>query len=106
MGVEDPLVMSDTEQGDIARETQQDSDLSDEDIADTQDKNCTGYSGYWMAQKSKGQGKGKSKTKEGQDVTEEKAAKRSKKPAVLFTAEEEKKLVDFLHNNEILYNKL
>ena len=58
-----------------------------------------------MAQKSKGQGKGKSKTKEGQDVTEEKAAKRNKKPTVLFTAEEEKKLVDFLHDNEILYNK-
>ena len=34
VGVEDPLQMSDTEQGDIALETQQDSDSSDEDIAD------------------------------------------------------------------------
>ena len=31
MGVEDPLQMLDTEQGDIAHETQQDSDSSDED---------------------------------------------------------------------------
>ena len=31
VGVEDPLEMSDTEQGDIGLETQQDSDLSDED---------------------------------------------------------------------------
>ena len=30
--------------------------------------------------------------------------KRSKKPALLFTAEEQK-LMDFLHDNEILYNK-
>ena len=37
MGVEDPLEMSDTEQGDIALKTQHDSDSSDEDIADTQD---------------------------------------------------------------------
>ena len=37
VGVEDPLEMSDTEQGDIALETQQDSDSSDKDIADTQD---------------------------------------------------------------------
>ena len=34
-----------------------------------------------------------------------KADKRSKKPAVLFSAEQEQKLVDFLRNNEILYNK-
>ena len=34
--VGDPLEMSDTEQSDIALETQQDSDSSDEDIADTQ----------------------------------------------------------------------
>ena len=50
-------------------------------------------------------GKGKSKTTEGQHVSEEKADKRSKKPAVLFSAEEEQKLVDFLRDNEILYNK-
>ena len=36
VGVEDSLEMLDTEQGDIALETQQDSDSSDEDIADTQ----------------------------------------------------------------------
>ena len=36
MGVEDPLQMSDTEQGDIVPETQQDLDSSDEDITDTQ----------------------------------------------------------------------
>ena len=34
VGVEDPLEMSDTEQGDIALETQQDSHI-DDDIADT-----------------------------------------------------------------------
>ena len=43
-------------------------------------------------QKCKGKGKGK-------------ADKRSKKPAVLFSAEEVQKLVDFLHDNEILYTK-
>ena len=42
VGVEDPLEMSDTEQGDIALETQQDSDSSDEDIADTQDTQAAG----------------------------------------------------------------
>ena len=31
--------------------------------------------------------------------------KRRMKPAVLFSAEEEQKLVDFLDHNEILYNK-
>ena len=35
VGVEDPLEMSDTEQGDIVLETQQYSDSSDQDIADT-----------------------------------------------------------------------
>ena len=35
--VEDPLEILDTEQGDIALETQQDLDSKDEDIADTQD---------------------------------------------------------------------
>ena len=87
VGVEDPLEMSDTEQGGIALQTQQDSDSSDEDIADTQDTQVAGGT-----QK----GKGKSRTREGQQVSEEKAEKRSKKPAVLFTAGEEQKLVDFL----------
>ena len=36
VGVEDPLQMLDTEQGDIGLETQQDSDSSDEDTQDTQ----------------------------------------------------------------------
>ena len=35
VGVEDPLQMSDTEQGDIVLETQQELDSSAEDIADT-----------------------------------------------------------------------
>ena len=98
MGVEDPLQMSDTEQGDI--ETQQESDSSAEDIADTQDTRATGGT-----QKSKQKGKGKSTTREGQFVSEEKADKRVKKTAVVFTAENEQKLVDFLRDNEILYNK-
>ena len=74
----------------------QDSDSSDEDIGDTQDTQAAG-----RTQK----GKGKSTTKEGQYVSEEKADKRGKKPALLFSAEKEQKLVDFLHDNEILYNK-
>ena len=40
--VEDPLEMPDTEQGDIALETQQDLDSSDKDIADTQDTHAAG----------------------------------------------------------------
>ena len=36
VGVEDPLEMSDTEQGDTGLETQQESDSSDEDTQDTQ----------------------------------------------------------------------
>ena len=40
--VEDSLEMSDTEQGGIALETQQDSDSSDEDVGDTQDTHATG----------------------------------------------------------------
>ena len=36
VGVENPLEMSDTEQGDIGRETQQESDTIDEDTQDTQ----------------------------------------------------------------------
>ena len=91
-----PLEMLDTEQGDIVLETQQDSNSSDEDIADTQDTQATGGT---QKGKGKGKGKGKLRTREGQHVTEEKAEKRSKKPAVLFTAEEEQKSVDFLHNN-------
>ena len=82
VGVEDPLQMSDTEQGDIALETQQESNSSSEDIADTQDTHATG-----------GTQKGKGK----------KADKRGKKP--LFSDENEQKLVDFLHHNEIIYNK-
>ena len=42
VGVEDSLEMSDTEQGDIVLETQQDLDSSDEDIADTQDTQAEG----------------------------------------------------------------
>ena len=85
--------MSDTEQGDIAFETQQDSDSSDEDTQDTQAAAGT----------QKGKGKGKP-SREGQHVLEEKANKRSKKPAVLFSAEEQK-LVDFSHDDEILCNR-
>ena len=84
MGVVDPVEMSDTEQGDIGLETQQDSDTSDEDTQDTQAATGT--------QSGKGKGKGK-------------ADKRSKKPPVLFTAEQEQTIVDFLRDNEILYNK-
>ena len=36
VGVEDPLEMSDTEQGDIGMETQHETDTSDEDTQDTQ----------------------------------------------------------------------
>ena len=57
---EDPLEMSDTEQGDIALETQQDSDSRDEYIADTQDTQAAGGT-----QKDKGKGKGESTTREG-----------------------------------------
>ena len=85
VGVEDPPEISDTEQGDIGLETQQESDTSDEDTQDTQAAAAT-------TQKGKGTGKGK-------------ADKRSKKPPVLFSAEQEQKLVDFLRDNEILYNK-
>ena len=102
MGVEDPLQMSDTEQGDIAPETQQDSDSSDEDIADTQDTQAAGGT---HKGKGKGKCKGKSMTREGQHLSEEKADKRVKEAAVLFSADNEQKLVDFLHDNEILYNK-
>ena len=35
VGMEDPLEMSDTEQGDFGLETQHDSDSSDEDTQDT-----------------------------------------------------------------------
>ena len=87
VGVEDPLEMSDTEQGDIGLETQHESDTSDEDTQDTQAAAAT-------TQKGKGTGKGK-------------ADKRSKKPPVLFSAEQEQKLVDFLCDilHDILYNK-
>ena len=72
VGVEDPLEMSDTEQGDTGLETQHESDTSDEDTQDTQAAGGT--------QMGKGTGK---------------ADKRSKKPAVLFSAEQEQKLVDY-----------
>ena len=84
MGVEDPLEMWDTEQGDIGLETKHESDTSDEDTQDTQAAAAT--------QKGKGTGKGK-------------ADKRRQKPPVLFSAEQEQKLVDFLCDNGILYNK-
>ena len=76
--------MSDTEQGLTGLETQHDSDTSDEDTQDAQAATGT----------QSGKGKGKYK-----------ADKRSKKPPVLFTAEQEQKIVDFLRDNEILYNK-
>ena len=82
VGLEDPLQLSDTEQGDIRLKTQHDSDTSD-----TQDTQAAGGT-----QSGKGKGKGK-------------ADKRSKKPAVLFSAAEEQKLVEFLCDNELLYNK-
>ena len=66
VGVVDPVEMSDTEQGDIGLETQQDSDTSDEDT-----QAATGTQS----------GKGK-------------ADKRSKKPPVLFRAEQKQKIVD------------
>ena len=71
MGVEDPLQMSDTEQGDIALETQENSESSDEDIADTQDTQAAGGT-----QK----GKGKSKTRGGQHVSERRLRKEAIKP--------------------------
>ena len=82
VGVEDPLEMSDTEQGDIAPETQQESDTSDADTQDTQAVAAT-------IQKDKG-----------------KADKGIKKPPVIFSAEQKQKLVDFLRDNEILYKRL
>ena len=56
-------------------------------------------------QKGKGKAKGKLTTREGQYVSEEKADKRGKKSADLFSAEKEQKLVD-LCDNEILYKRL
>ena len=79
MGVEDPLEMSDKEQGDIVLETQQDLDSSAEDIADTKDTHAAGGT-----QQGKGKGKGKSTIREGQYVSEDKANKRGKKTAVLL----------------------
>ena len=70
VGVEDPLEMLDTEQGDIGLETQHESDTSDEDMQDTQ------------AAEAKQKGKG-----------------------TVLSAEQEQKLVNFLHDTEILYNK-
>ena len=42
VGMEDPLEMSDTEQGDIPLKTQQNSDSSEKDITDTQDTQAAG----------------------------------------------------------------
>ena len=102
VGFEDPLQMSDTEQGDISPETQQDFDSSDKDIADTEDTQAAGGT---QKGKCKGKGKGTSTTREGQFVFEVKADKRGKKTAVVFSDENEQKLVDFLCDNQILYNK-
>ena len=44
-------------------------------------------------------------TQKGKSKGKDKADKRSKKSAVLFSAEEEQVLVQFLRYNEILYNK-
>ena len=82
VGVEDPLEILDTEQGDRL-ETQHESDKSDQDTQNTQAAAAT-------TQKGMGTGKGK-------------ADKRNKKPPVLFSAELEQKLVDFLCDNEFLY---
>ena len=49
--------------------------------------------------------KGKSTTRQRQYVSEEKADKRVKKATVLFSGDNEQKLVDFLRDNEILLNK-
>ena len=85
--------MSDTEQGDIALKTQQDSDSSDEDIADTQDTKAARGE-----QRRASQGPGK-----GNMYQKRRLRKEARKP--LFSSEEEM-LVDCLHDNEILYKCL
>ena len=90
LGVEDPLKMSDTEQGDIALETQHNTDSNDEDIADRQNTQASGWT-----QKGKSKGKGKSKTRKGQHVSEENSDKRIKKPPAQFSAEEEQQIGGF-----------
>ena len=75
---------------------QQDSDSSDENIADTQ--------AAGRHRRVRAKARASRVTREGQYVSEEKADKRGKKAAVLVSAEKEQKLVDFLHDNEILYN--
>ena len=90
VGVKDPLEMSDKEQGDMGLRH---SRIHIQVIRTHRTRRLQGYTGCWGS--PKGKGKGKSKTKEGQDITEEMADKRSKKPAVLFAAEEEQKLVTF-----------
>ena len=52
MEVKDPLEMSDTEQGEIALETQQELDSGAEDIADTQDTHAAGGTQNGKGQKS------------------------------------------------------
>ena len=54
--VEDPLEMSDTEQGDVVLETQQDSDSSYENIADTQDTQAAGRQKRARASQRPGKG--------------------------------------------------
>ena len=69
VGVEDSLEMSDTEQGDIALETQQDSGSSDEDIADSQDTQAAG--GHRRARERASQRPGKSNMYQKRRLTKE-----------------------------------
>ena len=57
VGVEDPLQMSDTEQGDIALETQQELDSSAQDIADTQDTHASAWTQKGKGKKADRRGK-------------------------------------------------
>ena len=68
VGVEDPLQMSDTEQGDTVPETQQELDSSHEDIADMEDTHAVG-----RTQKGKG-----IRSSSREVVSEDKADKRGK----------------------------
>ena len=76
--------MSDTEQGDIVLETQQESDSSAEGIVDTQDTHATVGHRRAMAKR---------------------LTKETRKFTVVFSDENKQKLVDFLCDNEIFYNK-
>ena len=83
VGVEDPLEMSETEQGDFGLETQHDSDSSDEDTQDTQ------VIGGHRRARAKARAR---LTKVARNLLFCSGLRRSK-------------LVDFLRDNEILYNK-